>query len=99
MRVHLQVRLCLLDEYLHFILIQTLVAAELQLGCTFLKVITNDSMTGLSAPVTSFGALESRTPTLGKAGLRTKSNTRIGGSVGLILLTDWPVAPVAVAPG
>lgn len=60
MRIHLQVGLGLLNKYLHFILIKTFVAAELQLGGALLKVHVADGVTDVAAPVAGLCPLKAR---------------------------------------
>lgn len=93
MRIHLQVGLRLLDEDLHFILIQAFVAAELQLGRAVLKVNVTDCVSDVATPVARLCPLEGSSTALGEARLGTESNS-LGGAEGL-LLVDFPVAPVA----
>lgn len=97
MRIHFQVRLCLLDEDLHFVLVQAFVAAELQLRGAVLEVHITYSMADMAAPIAGLGSLEGGPSTLGE--------TRFGAEAyplrraeGLHFLgVYFPVAPVTAA--
>lgn len=67
--VHLQVGLCLLAKDVHFVLVETLVAAELQLLLTVLEIHVVDRVPDVFAPVANFVLFERGTATLRKAKL------------------------------
>ena len=54
-------------EYVHLVLIQALVAAELDLVVAILEVHVIDGVTRVFAPITDLVTFERRAPTLGEA--------------------------------
>lgn len=64
--MHLEMCLSLLAKNVHFVLVQTLVTAELQLVLTILEIDIVDSMSDMSTPITCFVALEVGSATLRK---------------------------------
>lgn len=66
MRIHIQMGLRFLTEYLHFILIETFVGTELQLGRTVLEVNVADCVTNVLAPIACLRTFERCSSRLGE---------------------------------
>lgn len=64
MRMRFEMRLCFVAEYVHLILVETLIAAELQLLFAVLKVHIIDSMANVFTPVADLVLLEGRATAL-----------------------------------
>lgn len=91
----IQVGLSFVAKYLHLVLIETLVRAELQLGDTVLEVHVADGMSYVAAPVASFGPLERSSTALREARFRTEDGSLRGAEDSGLPGWDTPPTPLA----
>lgn len=96
MRIHVQMRLRLVAEYLHLVLVETLLRAELQLRGTVLKVHIADGVPHMLAPVAGLGLLERCAATLRETRLRTVARSVRAGQIVGRILGDGPMAPATI---
>lgn len=75
MGIHVQVRLRFLAKYLHLVLVQAFVRAELQLRRAVQEVHVADGVPHVFAPVARFGALERGSAALRETGLGAVSRS------------------------
>jgi len=95
--MHVEVGLRLVAEYLHLVLVEALLRAELQLGGAILEVHVAHRVADVLAPVAGLGLLEGRPPALGEAGFGAVSRSVATGQVIRRILRDRSMAPAAVA--
>lgn len=96
MGIHVEMCLCLIAEYLHLVLIETLLRAELQLRGTILKVHIAHRVPHMLAPVAGLGLLERCATTLRETRLRTVARSVRAGQIVRRILRNWPMAPATI---
>lgn len=90
-------RLRLVAKDLHLVLIETLLRAELQLGCPILEVHIAHRMPHMLAPVTGLCLLKRSPTTLRETRLRTVTRSIRARQIIRSILGDRPMTPATVA--
>lgn len=96
MGIHVQMRLRLIAEYLHLVLVEALLRAELQLRGAILEVHIAHGVPHMLAPVAGLGLLERRATALRETRLRAVARSVRAGQIVGRILGDGPMAPATI---
>lgn len=96
MRIHIQMGLCFLTKYLHFVLVQAFVRTKLQLRRTIVEIHIANGMSDMFAPITRFSSFKRSSTTLWETGFGAVSGTFRSCQKFWWIERDWSFAPSAV---